>query len=120
MTYFFVLPVFVLAMLALAVAAILCATVPKLRWALPFAWRVLVWSGVGCVLANLPVFALHAVPFALERSGLTPAQGTTKNLLGVAFAAGLLFGPIVASAAGFFGGALFGGWRASRQSKSRG
>src|SRR5947209_8475684 len=95
-------------MLALSVATIVCATVPKLRWALPFAWRVLVWSGAGCVLANLPVFALYAVPLALERSGLTPAPGTTSNVLGVALAAGLLLGPIVASAAGFLGGALFG------------
>ncbi len=106
-------------MLALSAATIVCGIVPRLRWALPFAWRVLVWSGTGCILANVPVFALYAVPLALDRSGLTPEPGNARGALGVVLGVGLLLGPIVASAAVFFGGALFGVWRASRKSKSR-
>ncbi len=118
MPYFFVLPMFVLTMLALSVATVLCATVPKLRWALPFAWRVLVWSGMGCIFANVPVFALYALPLALDRTGLTPESEYAMNALRIVLVAGLLLGPIVASAVGFFGGTLFGVWRAYRQSQS--
>jgi MFS family permease len=116
--YFLVLPVFVLAMLVLSISTVVCATVPRLRPALPFLWRVLVWSGAGCIVANLPVLALYTVPYLLERRGFVSEPGNAGNVLRVVLAAGLLIGPFVASAAGFVGGAAFGVWRASRKPRA--
>jgi hypothetical protein len=49
--YFFVIPVLILAVLAMSEASILCALVRRLRPAYPFTWRLLVWSSVGCLSA---------------------------------------------------------------------
>jgi|SRR6185312_2237825 len=115
--YFFILPAFVLAILALSTATIVSAMVRRFHFVFPFAWRVLVWSAAGCILANIPVFALYFLPVGLERGGVMPKAGTARTAVGIALATGLLVGPFVATAAGFFAGAAWGAWRASRQPK---
>lgn len=112
MPYFFVVPAFVMATLVMAGAALLCAFVSRLRWAYPFAWRMLVWSIVGCVAANLPVLALYLVPLAFDRAGIS--LNTAGSALNIVLAAGLLIGPVVASAAGYIGGVLLGYYLALR------
>jgi len=78
---------------------------PGLRSGFPYAWRVWLCSSLGCVVANIPVFALYFVPGALERTAITPAHGFGRSVLSVVLAGGLLLGPIIASGVGFFGGA---------------
>lgn len=108
MPYFLVAVGFALANIVLATVTLACLVAPRLRRGLPFAWRVWLWSSVGCVVANLPIVALYLVPAALERAGVTPAPGVGKSALGVMLAVGLMIGPIVASAFGFIGGAAAG------------
>jgi len=117
--YFFVAAGFVLATLLLAAITLACAVVPGLRPGLPFAWRTWLSSSVGCVVANVPVFGLYFVPAALERSDAMPAKGVGRSLPNVTLAGGLLFGPILASAAGFAGGAAAGLVLALRATRPR-
>ena len=122
MPYFFVMAGFILATFILAAITLACAVVPGLRPGFPFAWRVWLWSSVGCVVANVPVFALYFVPVALERSGTMSASGVGRSVLNVMLAGGLLLGPIIASAVGFVGGATAGlalGLRATRLQSNR-
>jgi len=114
MPYFFVVQAFVMATLVMAAAALLCAFVSRLRWAYPFAWRMLVWSSVGCVVVNLPVLALYLVPLAFDRAGISLNSGGSGSALNIVLAVGLLIGPVVASAAGYIGGVLLGYYLALR------
>jgi len=117
--YFIVAAGFILAVALLATITLLCALVPGLRSGFPYAWRVWLWSSVGCVVANIPVFALYFVPGALERTGTTPAPGFGRSVLSVGLAGGLLLGPIVASGVGFFVGAAAGLFLAARATRLR-
>jgi hypothetical protein len=110
---------FILGVVLLATITLICTIVPGLRPGLPFAWRVWLWSSVGCVVANAPVFALYFVPEALERTGTTPAPGVGRSVLTVVLAGGLLLGPIIASAVGFVGGAAVGLVLAARATRLR-
>src|SRR5262249_60806193 len=98
---------------------LLCAIVPGLRSGFPYAWRVWLCSSLGCVVANIPVFALYFVPGALERTGTTPAPGFGRSVLSVVLAGGLLLGPIFASGVGFLGGAAAGLFLAARAARLR-
>ena len=108
MPYFIILPLFVLAVVGLSAATVVVACVPRLRPTLPIVWRVLLWSSLGVVLANIPVFGLYFVPLLLERTHMTPAEGSGMSYLKYGLVAGLLVGPFIASAAGFVGGSYVG------------
>ena len=110
---------FILAVALLATITLLCAIVPGLRSGFAYAWRVWLWSSLGCVVANVPVFALYFVPAALERTGTTPAPGFGRSVLSVVLAGGLLLGPIIASGVGFVGGAAVGLFLAARATRLR-
>ena len=90
MPYFIVAAGFILAVALLATITLLSAIVPGLRSGFAYAWRVWLWSSLGCVVANVPVFALYFVPGALERTGTTPAPGFGRSVLSVVLAGGLL------------------------------
>jgi hypothetical protein len=120
MPYFFVVPAFVLAALAMSAASILCAAVPRWRGAFPFAWRILLWSSVGCIVANIPMFGLYLVPLGLQRAGVTPDMAADNTALRIVFVACLLIGPFVASAAGYLGGVFIGVRLAARAKKEHG
>jgi len=117
--YFIVAVGFILAAVLLATITLICAIVPGLRSGFPFAWRVWLWSSLGCVVANVPVFVLYFLPEALERTGTTPPPGVGRNVRGVVLAGGLLLGPIIASVAGFVGGAAAGLVLAARATRLR-
>jgi len=117
--YFIVAAGFILAVALLGTITLLCAIVPGLRSGLAYAWRVWLWSSLGCVVANVPVFALYFVPGALERTGTTPAPGFGRSVLSIVLAGGLLLGPIIASGVGFVGGAAVGLFLAARATRLR-
>ncbi len=106
MPYFFVLPVVGVVVLLLAGFAVACRAIPSLRPLFPFAWRILLWSTVGVVAANGAVFLLYLVPaFAPEELA---ADRGVRDLWKVFLAAGLLVGPLVATALGFTAGSTLG------------
>jgi hypothetical protein len=84
MPYFFVLPIFILTIAGLSTASVIAACVPRLRPALPFLWRVLLWSSPGFLLANIPVLCLDFVPLLLERTNFTPPEGSPRSFLTLA------------------------------------
>lgn len=108
MPYFLVLPLFLLAVLGFVTLTVVCAAVSSLKPGLPYAWRIGVGACCGCLLANIPVFALYFVPVALQAMDAHPEPGTARNGVAIAFVAALLVGPFVASALGFLGGAWVG------------
>ncbi len=112
MPYFFVLPVVGVVVLLLGGFALACRLLPSLRPLFPFAWRILLWATVGVVAANGAVFALYLVP-AFAPEGLAADQGT-RGFLKMILAAGLLVGPLVATALGFMAGSTLGVFLALR------
>ncbi len=112
MPYFFVLPVVGVVVLLLGGFALACRVTPSLRPLFPFAWRILAWSTVGVVTANGAVFLLYLVP-AFSPEELAADQGA-RGLLKIVLAAGLLVGPLVATALGFMAGSTLGVFLALR------
>ncbi len=116
MPYFFVLPVVGAVVLLLGAFTLACRATPSLRPLFPFAWRILLWSTAGVVAANAAVFLLYLVPaFAPEE--LAADQGA-RGLLRIFLAAGLLVGPLVATALGFMAGSTLGAVLALRALRS--
>lgn len=116
MPYFIVLPVVGALVLLLGGFAVACRLAPSLRPLFPFAWRILLWSTVGVVAANGAVLLLYLVPsFAPEELA---ADRGARGLLKIFLAAGLLVGPLVASALGFMAGSTFGAFLALRSLRS--
>ncbi len=120
MPYFFVLPVVGAVVLLLGGFALACRLAPPLRPLFPFAWRILLWSTVGVVAANGAVFLLYLVP-AIAPEELATDQGA-RGLLKMLLAAGLVVGPLVATALGFMAGSTLGVFLALRalRGKKRG
>ncbi len=117
MTWFVILPLWLASLGAMALATVATRVVARLAPAFPYAWRVLVWSSVGFVAANALVLAGFVV-VARAVDGAPPASGAAKVGLGAA----LLLAPVIASAAGFLGGAGPGvvlAWRVSRAGARR-
>src|SRR5512145_2605335 len=83
---------------------------PSLRPLFPFAWRILLWSTVGIVVANGAVLLLFLVPALAPAGSPGDARGASKTGLGI----GLLLGPFVATALGFMAGSTFGVFLALR------
>ena len=108
MLYFFILPAVALATFAMSVVSLICRLVTRLRWAYPYAWRVLVWSVVGFVVANIPIVALYLLPLLFVQSGADPKA--IGKPVAIVFAAGLFLGPLVALVVGYGGGAVLGLW----------
>jgi hypothetical protein len=71
--------------------------------AFPFAWRILLWSSVGFLVANGLLVGGFLVLARLE-----PGSGARAPAVKLGLGAALILGPVVASAVGFVGGALLG------------
>ncbi len=118
MPYFFILPVVAGIVLLLGGFAIACRLAPSLRPLYPFAWRILVWSTAGVVAANAAVLLLFLVP-AVAPEDLAADRGAGAPLK-IFLAAGLLVGPLVATALGFMVGSTVGVYLALRALRGRG
>ncbi len=106
MPYFFILPVLAAVVVLLGGFAIACRVAPSLRPLYPVAWRILLWSTIGAVVANGAVLLLYFVPVLAPDE--TAADRGAGGVLKILLAAGLLVGPIVASALGLLAGATVG------------
>ena len=121
MAYFFILPVFFLAVFAQLLALLATVLVTELRSTRVYLWRILTWSSAGFFVANILVMMLAAIPFLVlwagqssEDAELTGAQ----KALALSGAAILFLGPIIASPLGFGAGACWGIVRAGRAKRS--
>ncbi|HEX6884133.1 MAG TPA: hypothetical protein VF530_12205 [Planctomycetota bacterium] len=112
MPYFVVLTYLVIALLAWGSVIALCASVPRWRGALHYAWRMLAGSLAGLVLANLASIAVGGIPILIGlAAGVEPADPAAQVVAAFALF-GFFLGPLLASPLGFLGGALLGLHRA--------
>lgn len=115
MPYFVILPIFAGVLSSGLVLLAVCATVPSLRGAVPYGWRMLLGSSVGFVAANLASLLLGVVP-VLAAAALRIDKDSPVARVVAGFALlGLFIGPLVVSPLGFLGGAWVGlrrAWRA--------
>ena len=108
MLYFFILPLFVLALVFMTCATLAARFFEPLNGLYPFAWRILLWSSIGFLLANSLMIGLFFIPGAAGWQGANQPIDPVKY----SFLALLFLGPVVASLVGFFGGSLLGLWLA--------
>jgi hypothetical protein len=119
MPYFVVLTYLVVTLLAWASVIVLCASVPRWRGALPYAWRMLAGSLAGFVLANLASVALGGIPILLGLAAGVERGDPTAQVVTAFALLGFFLGPLLASPLGFLGGALVGlrqAWAARTES----
>lgn|SRR5512146_2410010 len=64
--YLFLLPPWAVAVLAMAAATMATRVAPRLRPAYPYAWRILLWSNIGFVAANVLVQVFYPVLAAVQ------------------------------------------------------
>jgi hypothetical protein len=117
MLYFIVIPAFVLWLVAAAMAVGMTKAVPRIAYAFPYVWRVSLWATLGFIAANaLLIVLLAGGMFALDGASTekTVSGGAVRMLWGV----GALAGPLVASATGWFFGAVFGAALSLRHHRS--
>ena len=112
MPYFFILPAFVLYLLALAGGIVLATLYKPVAWLRPYLTAVLTWSSVGFVAATVVYVAIFLVSIlALKRfvDGPSVIGGVLMGIVGFVL-------PFVASGLGVLAGAAFGIRRVWRRS----
>jgi hypothetical protein len=107
MPYFFIVPVWAFVIVLMSAFTLLAWTVDSMRPWFGVAWRILLWSTVGVLIANL-IFG--SILMASTTSDISHGGALVKY----SFAGLLLLGPFIASALGYLGGQAFGVWRAIR------
>ena len=106
MTYFLLLPLFLLWLICAIAATATTRFVPQLNQLFPYVWRVSLWATIGCVLANATLLWILSL---MERAGAPLALGSfAEQAFQLTFGLTLLAGPLLASAAGWSAGALLG------------
>src|SRR5262245_17993318 len=101
----------------MAVLSLICAVIPAFRRAYPYAWRMTVWSVIGCVVANIPILALYPVPPMLAPAATNPGALTRVGLAALFLT--LFLGPVVASVIGYGGGVFLGIWLGHLATRAR-
>jgi hypothetical protein len=112
MPYFFILPGFVLYLVAMALAVLATTVYQPATWARPYLISVLIWSSIGFI-ASIVLFVAVAV-VALETLNALHS-GNPSSAVGIAIGLLMFGGPFVAAATGLGGGAVFGIWRAAKR-----
>jgi hypothetical protein len=114
MPYFVILPIFAGLLCAEGLVLAACAAIPRLRAALPYAWRVLIGSGAGFCCANAASLLFGLVPVACAAALGIGADDPAAQVVAAFALLGLFFGPLIASPLGFLCGAWLGLRRARR------
>lgn len=117
MPYFFVAAVIAGVVVLLGGLSVACRVVPSLRPLFPFAWRILLWSTAGVVVANGAVLLLFLAPLLAPPGA--PGDPGGQGGLRIGLAVGLLIWPFVATALGFMAGSTFGVFLALRSLRPR-
>ena len=106
MTYFLLLPLFLLWLICAIAATAATRFVSQLNQLFPYVWRVSLWATIGCVLANATLLWMLSL---MERAGAPLFMGSfAEQAFQLTFGLALLAGPLLASAAGWSAGALLG------------
>ena len=106
MLYFFILPAFLLWLVVAAGSVVLAKSVKDLQPALPYVWRICLHATLGFLIANIMfIVALWIGSDAMKEATSEPkGGGLLQAMIGVA----VILGPVVASAIGWFCGAVTG------------
>ena len=98
MAYFFILPAFIVWLIIGMVSLAALRTRPIY----PYAWRILLWSSVGFVIANVLFMIAVAGAAVLVGPGPAEAERTAgRDALQLFFGLSAVVGPILASLAGW-------------------
>jgi hypothetical protein len=114
MPYFFILPVFVLYVLALSAAVAVASLYRPAAFLRPYAVAVLIWSSLG-FLASSVLYTIALVASAQAMNSVL--HGAPSVVGGVAMGGMVFVVPFIASTAGVLGGAAVGLWRASSKQR---
>ena len=107
MAYFFILPAFAIWLVVAAIGLVLIRANPSFSAARPYAWRVVLWSTCGFVVAN--VFLVVVVAGAANLLGPGATERTmARDALQLIVGLGAILGPILASVVGWLGGVVLG------------
>lgn len=116
MPYFFILPAFVVYVVAMVVTILVVARYHPTSRVRPYLTAVLVWSSTGLLsLSVVYMVVMLAAAMIINRS----VAGHPSTVAGIALAVIVFIGPFAAAAAGLAGGALFAIHR-TRQRVARG
>jgi hypothetical protein len=120
MPYFFILPAFILYVLAMSIAVAVASLYRPAAFLRPYAVAVLIWSSVGFIASAI----LYALALVLSVQAMDRATGRDPSIAGRVAMGGMIFvAPFVVSAAGLLGGTMVGVWRGrakTRRVASRG
>ncbi len=106
MTYFLVLPLLVMWLLAAAGATAATRMIPQLNHLFPWAWRISLWATLGCIVGNAILLLLLSNAHHL---GLPSDMGSfADELFKLGMGLTVLLGPIFVSAVGWIAGAIIG------------
>jgi hypothetical protein len=116
MTYFFLVPLFALWLLAAAGALLMLRFTPSLRHLYPLAFSVALWSSLGFIVGNaaLMLLIVFGGQFFQVRG-----DGALKDVMGVVWGGLILAGPVLASAIGWLAGLGAGLLLSYRKSRRR-
>ncbi len=106
MTYFLVLPLFVMWLLAAVGASAASRIIPQLNHLFPWVWRISLWATLGCAVGNAILLLLLSNADRLGQPFDTGSYADELYKLGVDLA--VLIGPMFVSALGWIAGALIG------------
>ena len=106
MTYFLLLPLFLLWLICALGATATTRLVPQLNQLFPYVWRISLWATIGLVVANATLLGMLQL---MQHAGAPLALGSfEEQAFQLAFGLAVLAGPTLASAAGWTAGALLG------------
>ena len=113
MAYFFILPAFVVWLIVAAIGLAIVRTNNRFSGVYPYAWRVVLWSTAGFIVANALLIIVVAGAANVLGPGL-PERTLTRDALQLIMGLGAILGPIPASLVGWLGGAALGAVLAGR------
>jgi len=106
MTYFFILPAFLVYLLIFGAMLLVSAFVQPAKPLFAYVWRALLASILGFFVAN---FSLWVIVLAVAKTlDVTNPSDQIRELLGVPAGLALLLGPIPVSLIGIIAGFVFG------------
>ncbi len=106
MTWFLVLPFFLLWLVMAAGATAAARFVPQLHHLFPYVWRISLWATIGWVAASAALFGLLHL---MDGAGpLFEAGSVGEQLFHVTVALAMFAGPFLACAVGWSLGVLLG------------
>lgn len=106
MTYFLVLPLFILWVLGACAMTAASRYVPQLRLLFPWVWRICLWATLGVIAANAVMVWALTILGSVDHPFMPGSFADELSRLAIGVA--VLAGPLLASAAGWSAGALLG------------